>query len=117
MRWSDAATKPSRSNRSQANSRPPSTYALAAVRLLVGAAFLGAVSDAMLLGHWYLVQPGLRRDAVKELVVCTAALWPFEIAVFVIPTGMVQVFSGTVDDGYDGLLAWVWLVCAVTTLR
>ncbi len=35
---------------------------------------------------------------------------------FVIPTGMVQVFSGTVDDGYDGLLAWVWLVCAVTTL-
>ncbi|MET1000743.1 MAG: hypothetical protein ABWZ15_02950 [Acidimicrobiia bacterium] len=91
-------------------------YALAAVRLVVGAAFLGVVSDAMLLGHWYLVQPGLRRDAVKELVVCTAALWPFEIAVFVIPTGMVQVFSGTVDDGYDGLLAWVWLVCAVTTL-
>ena len=26
---------------------------------LVGAAFLGSVSDAMLLGHWYLVQPGL----------------------------------------------------------
>ena len=33
---------------------------LAALRLVVGAAFLGAVSDAMLLGHWYLVQPGLR---------------------------------------------------------
>ena len=39
--------------------------ALAAARLVVGAAFLGAVSDAMLLGHWYLVQPGLRRDALE----------------------------------------------------
>jgi len=31
---------------------------LAAARLLVGAAFLGCVTDAMLLGHWYLVQRG-----------------------------------------------------------
>ena len=41
-------------------------YALAAARLIVGAVFLGAVSDAMLLGHWYLVQPGLRREPLKE---------------------------------------------------
>ena len=32
---------------------------LATLRFLVGAAFYGAVTDAMLLGHWYLVQPGL----------------------------------------------------------
>src|SRR5262249_29202361 len=32
---------------------------LAVARTLAGAAFLGAVTDAMLLGHWYLVQPGL----------------------------------------------------------
>jgi hypothetical protein len=91
-------------------------YALAAARLVVGAAFLGAVSDSMLLGHWYLVQPGLRRDPIRELVVWTALLWPFEVAVFLWPTGMVQVFSGAVDDGYDGLLAWVWLVCSITTI-
>ena len=30
-----------------------------AARLVVGALFLGLVTDAMLLGHWYLVQPGL----------------------------------------------------------
>jgi hypothetical protein len=89
---------------------------LAAVRLLVGAAFLGSVSDAMLLGHWYLVQPGLRRDPVKELVLWTAAMWPLEIAVFLWPTGMVQVLSGVIDDGYDGLLGWIWLTCAVTTI-
>ena len=91
-------------------------YALAAARLLVGAAFLGSVSDAMLLGHWYLVQPGLGRDPVKELVRWTAVVWPFELAVFLWPVGMVQVFNGTVDDGYNGLLAWIWLVCAITTI-
>lgn len=91
-------------------------YALAAVRLLVGAAFLGAITDAMLLGHWYLVQPGLRRDPLREVVAWTAALWPAEVAVFVWPTGVVQVFTGAVDDGYGGLLGWVWLVCAVTTI-
>jgi hypothetical protein len=89
---------------------------LAAARLVVGAAFLGAVTDAMLLGHWYLVQPGLRRDPLEEIVICAAALWPLEVAVFLWPTGVVQMFSGAVDDGYDGLLAWVWLVCAVATI-
>ncbi|GIU88801.1 MAG: hypothetical protein KatS3mg009_3316 [Acidimicrobiia bacterium] len=46
----------------------------------------------------------------------TAALWPAEVAVFVWPTGILQVFTGAVDDGYGGLLGWVWLVCAVTTI-
>ena len=80
------------------------------------ALLLGAVSNAMLLGHWYLVQPGLGRDAIKELVVLTAVVWPFEVLVWLWPTGMVQVFNGTVDDGYDGLLAYVWLACAVATI-
>jgi hypothetical protein len=91
-------------------------YALAAARLLVGAAFLGSVTDAMLLGHWYLVQPGLPRDPLKELVVCTAAMWPLEVAVFLWPTGMVQVLNGTIDDGYGGLLGWIWTACALTTI-
>ena len=89
---------------------------LAAARLLVGAAFLGCVSDAMLLGHWYLVQPGLPRDAVKQLVALTAIIWPLEVAVMLWPTGMVQVLNGTVDDGWKGLLGWTWLVCAITTI-
>ena len=91
-------------------------YPLAAARLLVGALFLGVVSDAMLLGHWYLVQPGLGRDPIRQLVRWCAVLWPFEVAVFLWPTGMVQVFTGAVDDGYNGLLGWVWLVSAVTTI-
>jgi hypothetical protein len=91
-------------------------FLLAAVRLLIGAAFLGSTSDAMLLGHWYLVQPGLRRDSVKELVRWTAIMWPLEIAVFLWPTGMFQVLDSTVDDGYNGLLGWIWIACAVLTI-
>ncbi len=91
-------------------------YLLAIARLLVGAVFLGSVSDAMLLGHWYLVQPGLPRGPVKELVAWTAAAWPFEIAVFLWPTGMVQVLNGTVADGYHGVLGWIWIGCAALTI-
>jgi hypothetical protein len=84
--------------------------------LLVGAVFLGSVSDAMLLGHWYLVQPGLPRGPVKELVAWTAIAWPFEMAVFLWPTGMVQVINGGIDDGYHGVLGWIWIGCAVLTI-
>jgi hypothetical protein len=90
--------------------------ALALARVLVGAAFLGVVTDAMLLGHWYLVQPGLRRDALVELTWWCVAIWPLELAVMLWPTGAWQVLDGTVDDGWGGLLGWVWAVSAVTTI-
>jgi hypothetical protein len=89
---------------------------LAVVRTLAGAAFLGAVSDAMLLGHWYLVQPGLGRDALHELNAWVARIWPVEVAALLWPTGMLSVLSGTIDDGYGGLLGWFWVACAVTTI-
>jgi len=91
-------------------------YALSLARLLVGAAFLGSVSDAMLLGHWYLVQPGLARDPIREMVKAVGALWPFELVVYLIPVGMVSVLNGHVDDGYGGLMGWMWIVASVTTI-
>lgn len=90
--------------------------ALSVVRVLVGALFLGAVTDAMLLGHWYLVQPGLARAPLLELVRWLGALWPIEVAVLLWPTGMVSVIDGSIDDGYNGLLGWFWIACAVTTI-
>jgi hypothetical protein len=89
---------------------------LAVARTVVGAAFLGAVSDAMLLGHWYLVQPGLARGPLLEMVRWVGLLWPLEVAVLLWPTGMVSVVTGDIDDGYGGILAWFWLACAVTTI-
>jgi hypothetical protein len=90
--------------------------ALSVARTVVGAAFLGSVTDAMLLGHWYLVQPGLARGPLLELVRWVEIVWPFEILVMLWPTGMVSVLDGTIDDGYAGLLGWFWVACAVTTI-
>ena len=90
--------------------------AVAVARTIVGAAFLGAITDAMLLGHWYLVQPGLPRRLLNEIVSSLVFLWPFEVAVMLLPTGMISVIKGTVDDGWNGTLGWMWLACTVTTI-
>jgi hypothetical protein len=92
------------------------SYPLTFARFVVGAVFLGVISDAMLLGHWYLVQPGLSRDPIKELVRLAAWVWPFEVALMLWPPGIAQVFTGAIDDGYGGLLGWIWAVCAVSTI-
>jgi hypothetical protein len=89
---------------------------LSVARVVVGALFLGAVSDAMLLGHWYLVQPGLARGPLLELVRWLGWLWPFEVLVMLWPTGMASVISGSIDDGYGGILGWMWIACAITTV-
>lgn len=90
--------------------------AVAVLRTLVGAAFLGAISDGMLLGHWYLVQPGLPRTLLNEMVTALGWLWPLEVGALLLPTGMVSVWVGTVDDGWGGLLGWMWGMCAITTI-
>jgi hypothetical protein len=84
-------------------------------RVLVGTAFLGAVSDAMLLGHWYLVQPGMPRKLLNEMTTAVLWIWPFEVIVLLLPTGMVSVLNGTIDDGWDGVLGWFWLASAIVT--
>ncbi len=89
--------------------------ALSVLRVLAGAVFLGAVSDAMLLGHWYLVQPGLERAPILELVKWTGIAWLPHALVFLLPTGMFSVLSGSIDDGYQGMLGWFWVASTVTT--
>lgn len=86
------------------------------LRTFAGAAFLGAVTDAMLLGHWYLVQPGLPRRHLNDLVRALGWVWPVEVVAMLLPTGMFSVFSGAVDDGWGGQLGWFWAACAVTTI-
>ena len=89
---------------------------LSVARTLVGAAFLGAVSNSMLLGHWYLVQPGLSRDPIFSLVNWTGVLWLPELVLLCIPTGMFSVLNGTIDDNYNGLLGWFWVACVAATI-
>ena len=89
---------------------------LAVARTVVGALFVGAVTDAMLLGHWYLVQPGLARAPLLQMVRAAGVLWLPEALVMLWPTGMVSVLTGTIDDGYNGLLGWFWLASTLTTI-
>jgi hypothetical protein len=89
---------------------------LSIARTVVGAAFLGAITDAMSLGHWYLTQPGLPRAPLLELVRLLGFIWPVEVALLLVPPGMVEVFVGSIDDGYNGMLGWFWLASAVTTM-
>jgi len=91
-------------------------HSLELARTLAGAAFLGCVSDAMLLGHWYLVQPKLGRAPLNELNLWLVCIWPFEVGALLWPTGMVSVLRGTIDDGYNGMLGWFWVACAVATI-
>ena len=89
---------------------------VALLRTIVGAAFLGAVTDAMLLGHWYLVQPGLPRKHLNELVRALGWVWPAEVIALLLPTGMIAVWTGSVDDGWNGTLGWFWAACALSTI-
>ena len=43
-------------------------------------------------------------------------VWPIEVGLLLIRPGMIQVLNGTIDDGWDGVLGWFWVACAVTTI-
>ncbi len=92
------------------------SHPLAVARTIVGALFLGAVTDAMLLGHWYLVQPGLSRRPIGELNDWLMRIWPIEVGLLLVPTGMISVLNGAISDHYGGMLGWFWVACALTTL-
>jgi hypothetical protein len=89
--------------------------ALGMARVAVGLAFLGLVSDAMLLGHWYLVAPGMPRRLLNDLVRALMVVWPLEVALLFWPPGMLEVLTGAIDDGWGGVLGWFWAACAALT--
>ena len=86
------------------------------IRLITGALLLGGSLTAMLLGHWYLIQPGLNRQPIKKMselclivLIIVALGWLFK-------PSMLQVFTGTIDDGWQGMLANMWLAATLTSL-
>ena len=77
----------------------------------------GAVTDAMLLGHWYLVQPGLARGPLLELVRWTG------LAVAVRGRSCCcgrpawcRCSTARSTTATAASLGWIWLACAVTTI-
>lgn len=72
--------------------------------------------DAMLLGHWYLTQPGLPRRHLNDLV--NALGWSGRSggqrpAAY---RDGVEVLNGSIDDQWNGTLGWMWVACVVTTI-
>ena len=59
---------------------------------------------------------GLPRRLLNEIVTALGWIWPIEVAVLLLPTGMISVWTGAVDDGWGGTLGWFWAACAVTTI-
>ena len=90
--------------------------AVALLRTLVGAAFLGCVTDAMLLGHWYLVQPGLPAGCSTSSSRCSAGSGRSRSPCCSSQPGCSACWSGAVDDGWNGTLGWFWGACAITTI-
>jgi hypothetical protein len=59
------------------------SYAVALLQLLAGAAFLGAVLDGLLLGHWYLTDRGLSRGPINRYTTLLIAAVVLEAAAVV----------------------------------
>lgn len=88
---------------------------LSLVRFGAGTLLLGALTTAMIFGHRYLAKQYLGREALMVSANTALVVWPFAVAVYLLPTGMVSVFTGAVDDGYAGIMGWMWAMCAVAT--
>jgi hypothetical protein len=75
----------------------------AAAQLLAGAVFMGAVTDGLLLGHWYLVDRRLSRDHIHRF----ATLLLAAVALEAVAVGVLG-FGGPPPDvagGFNPLLA------------
>ena len=90
---------------------------LAALGLLSGGALLGAVTNGMLLGHWYLNQPGLKPWALARLTRLALAATAASAAAGVAATGRLTAASteGAVlglpgfGESFAGAFFAIWL--------
>jgi hypothetical protein len=98
-----------------AASTPAATGVALAGARASGRGVPGAVTDAMLLGHWYLVQPGLPRRCSTNWCGALGWIWPVEVIACCCRRHGVGV-NGTIDDGWGGSSAGSGSACAITTM-
>lgn len=81
---------------------------MGALRAVAGAAFLGAVTDAMALGHWYLIDPKLPKVAIRRLnALVGGTLGVLTLTLVLPPDSVLGAF------GPATLLALGWLATSV----
>ena len=91
--------------------------AVALFQLVAGAAFLGAVLDGLLLGHWYLTDRGLTRGPIDRYTNLLLGAVVLE-AVAVVTAGFGGVGAGSQFNpllGAGGLASWIALGMVGTT--
>jgi hypothetical protein len=92
--------------------------AVALFQLLAGAAFLGAVLDGLLLGHWYLTDRGLSRGPIDRYTSLLIGAVIVE-AVAVVTAGFGGVGTAATQFnpllGAGGLASWIALGMVGTT--
>lgn len=88
------------------------SYLPALVQLLAGAAFLGAVTDGLLLGHWYLTDRRLPREHIRRfsiLLIIAVAIEALALAVLGLGEGAADTRGFSVILGVSGLTTWLAL--------
>jgi hypothetical protein len=92
--------------------------AVGLLQLVAGAAFLGAVVDGLMLGHWYLTDRGLSRTPINRYANILLASVALEVVAVISGgfggTGSTQAFNPLLTAG--GLAPWIALGMAATTL-
>lgn len=87
-------------------------------QLLAGAAFLGAVLDGLLLGHWYLTDRRLPRDHIRRfssVLLVTVGLEMAVLLVLGLAGGPADSAGFSVILGVSGLTTWLALGMAACT--
>lgn len=91
----------------------------ALIQLIAGAAFLGAVMDGLLLGHWYLTDRRLPRDHIRRfaiLLLVSAAVEAVALASFGLGESATDAGGFSVILGVSGLTTWLALGMVGCTL-
>jgi hypothetical protein len=92
-------------------------YAVALLQLLAGAAFLGAVMDGLLLGHWYLTDRGLTRTPINRFTMALIVAVVLESAALLLggfgPSADNADFNPLLTSA--GLASWIALGMVATT--
>ena len=93
------------------------SWTVAFLQLLAGAAFLGAVIDGLLLGHWYLTDRGLSRTPINRTTNILLVGVALEAVALVLggfgPTEATSEFNPLLTSA--GLASWIALGMVATT--
>ena len=92
--------------------RVASSYVPALVQLLAGAAFMGAVIDGLLLGHWYLTDRRLAREHIRRfaiLLIAAVGIETLALVAFGFGANAADEGGFSVILGVSGLRTWLAL--------